>query len=153
MIRSIVFLFFISLAQVSNAEGLKSCLQPAFKTQHRLNRFDAIQDCFEKNKLTVSEDQCYLAIQSVKIHNKSIELNEKMNSICFYEASRFKSISSCLVKAKEFSIANNHDEAVFECYRQFQNQLNKQQCLTVSKLLKYPDKKNHLENHCLNNVN
>lgn len=140
------------MAQSAFAGQFDVCLTQAKKITHRLNRVEAIQSCFESNKDSITAEACFAGIKTVQVHEKSIELNEKLNSICFYDISHFKKISSCLAKVDIFKIASNHDEAVFECYRQFQNQLSQKQCLKISSFMKYPAKKEYLDNHCYENV-
>ena len=139
-------LLFISI--LGQAAALDSCLTTASKIDHRLNRFDATLECFQKSKNAVSSDSCFLAVQNLKPGQTSIELNERLRSHCFYEASQFKTVELCLAKAEIFQLAINHDEAVFECYNQFQENLNQKQCLKLSELLKYPAKKDYLDAHC-----
>lgn len=143
---------FIVFGQFSWAAGqFEHCLSTARKTTHRLDRMEAIGSCFEKHKDLISEESCFAEIKKTQIHDKSIELSEKLNAICFYDVSRFKTVESCIAKTSVFQIAANHDEGVFECYRQFQSKVSRNQCLQISKALKYPAKKQYLETHCLNN--
>lgn len=139
-------LLIISL--LGEAAALDNCLATASKIDHRLSRFDATLECFQKSKNAVNSDSCFLSVQNLKPGQTTIELNERLRSYCFYDASQFKSIKSCLAKAATFQLAINHDEAVFECYNQFQENLNQKQCLKISELLKYPAKKEYLEAHC-----
>lgn len=134
---------------IGTAAELESCLTVAAKIEHRLNRTEAMLSCFEKNKKTIDSDTCFKGISLLKAKNFSTEQTEQVRANCFYEISRFKSISACLQKAKTFELAGSHDEAVFECYSQFQDDLNQKQCLTVSQLLRYPAKKEYLAEHCL----
>lgn len=152
VVRAYFVILAFFFAQTVFAGQFETCLAGSKKIAHRLNRVEAIQDCFDSNKESMTADACFAGIKSVQIHEKSIELNEKLNSICFYDVSRFKKISICLSKVDVFKIANNHDEAVFECYREFQNQLSQKQCLKVSSLMKYPAKKEYLDNHCYENA-
>ena len=133
----------------SPAVELGSCLEIAAKVEHRLNRIEAVQSCFEKNKKQLDSESCFKGVSSLKAKSFSIELTEQLKAQCFYEISRFKSIGACLQKAKTFELAGTHDEAVFECYSQFQDELNQKQCLAVSRLLRYPAKKDYLAEHCL----
>lgn len=139
----------ILFSLLGHAASLDSCLATAAKNDHRLNRFDATFECFQKGKGAISSDSCFLAVQNLKPGQTTIEMNERLRSYCFYDASQFKSIKSCLNKANTFELAINHDEAIFECYNQFQENLNQKQCLKISELLKYPAKKEYLEAHCL----
>ena len=153
MVRSGLIFFILLIAQITFASAFNNCLATAKKIQHRLDRADAIQACFEANKMQITSEACFSGIKSIEVQNKSIELTEKLNSICFYETTAFKNTKSCLARTDEFKIATNHDNAVFECYRQFQNKINKKNCLAISSLLKYPAKKEYLQNHCYESVN
>lgn len=134
------------------AGPFESCLNQVKKTDHRLARVESIQSCFEKNKDLISDDACFAAIKKIQTHEKSIELSEKLNSICFYDVSRFKTVDACLQKTAIFQIANNHDEALFDCYRQFQADIQQKECLKISSMMKYPAKKEYLQNHCYENA-
>jgi hypothetical protein len=120
---------------------------------HRLDRVEQIETCFEKNKKNISGEACFLEVKKTAPLIQSIGLTEKLNSLCFYDSSKFKNVKNCLNSTALFRDAENHDEAVFECYRQFQSVLNQKQCLAVSNYLKYPAKKEYLQNHCLTNSN
>ena len=145
----IVILSLLMGSLSAQATTLDTCLAVAAKNDHRLNRFDSTLDCFQKSKNVINSDSCFAAVQNLKSGQTSIELNERLRSYCFYDASQFKNVKSCLSKTAAFQLAINHDEAVFECYNQFQENLNQKQCLKISDLLKYPAKKEYLESHCL----
>lgn len=151
MVRIAFILLSMFFAQLVFASSIDSCLSQARKLTHRLEKTDAILSCFDKTKESLSGQACFQAISKLQVHEKSIELSEKINGICFYDSSRFKNITSCLDKVDVFKLASSHDEAVFECYRQFQYSLNQKQCLKVSAVLKYPAKKEYLANHCMEN--
>ncbi len=144
----IIFCSFIFMSYLGNATTLDLCLATAAKNDHRLNRFDATLECFQKSKSSIGSDSCFTAVQNLKPGQTSIELNERLRSYCFYDASQFKTIKMCLAKVNAFQLAINHDEAVFECYNQFQENLTQKQCLKISELLKYPAKKEYLKAHC-----
>ncbi|MFZ3228619.1 MAG: hypothetical protein WA160_00315 [Pseudobdellovibrio sp.] len=152
MVRSSLIVLIIALYNFAFAGSLENCLEPALKMAHRLNRLESIQTCFEQNKTKMVSESCFSTIAKIQTHDKSIELTERLNSLCFYEVSQFKTIKNCLDKTNLFKITMNHDEGVFECYRQFQSTLNQKQCLAVSMQLKYPAKKEYLENHCKTNI-
>lgn len=145
----ILFLSSLFLSALCFASPLELCLDSALRKGHRLNRIDATYMCFIKNKNLINSEMCFSSVQNLKPGQTSIELNEKLKSLCFYEVSLFKNIKSCLQKAPVFTLAINHDEAILECYNQFQENLNQKQCLKISKLLKYPSKKDYLAAHCL----
>lgn len=152
VVRTCLLFLVVAFGCSAFAGQFDACLNQVKKTEHRLARLESIQSCFEKSKDVISEDTCFSAIKKIQTHDKSIELGEKLNSICFYDVSRFKNVKSCLNKTSVFQIANNHDEAVFDCYRQFQATLNQKECLKVSSELKYPAKKEYLQNHCYDNA-
>lgn len=152
VVRTFLLILVFGFGLSAHAGPFEACLDQVKRTEHRLTRLESLQSCFEKNKDLISETTCYAAIKKIQIHEKSIELAEKLNSICFYDTSRFKNINACLQKISVFQIANNHDEAVFDCYRQFQTKLSQKECLKVSEKLKYPAKKEYLQNHCYSNA-
>ncbi len=130
------------------------CLMQAVRQEHRLNRLEAIQNCFEKNKeaskKTLTIPACFATVEKIKLGHASLELSEQLKSLCFYEVGAFPNIKACLNKSQVFVSAINKDEAVFECYRTFQNELSTSQCLHISTLLKYPLKRDHLVSQCYN---
>jgi hypothetical protein len=130
------------------AGTLDICLAQIKRHDHRLSKIEAIESCFEKNKHLVSGEGCFAAVKKATAVEQSLNLQEKLNGICFYESSHFKNVSECLNKSSVFQTAENHDEGVFECYRQFQSKISTKQCLQASEYLKYPAKKEYLKNHC-----
>ena len=141
--------FTLFLSATSSAAEFDSCLASASKVEHRLNRIESVRICFEKNKKHLDSESCYKGTSTLKTKNYSTEIMDQLKATCFYDVSRFKSVSICLQKAKIFELADSHDEAIFECYSQFQDELNQKQCLAVSELLRYPAKKEYLAEHCL----
>ena len=148
MLRISFALMILVFARFASASHFEICLSQVKATEHRLIRLESIQACFDNNKHSISADICFASAKKVQLREHSIELSENLNAICFYDVSQFKDINSCLKKAELFQISNTHDEAVFECYRQFQASLTLKQCLQVSDALKYPAKKEYLRNHC-----
>ncbi|OFZ31560.1 MAG: hypothetical protein A2622_02970 [Bdellovibrionales bacterium RIFCSPHIGHO2_01_FULL_40_29] len=142
-----LFLLFTNAAYSSSFD---LCLEHAAKQEHKLDRQDGVQNCFIKNKAQLNSEKCYRSIKKVNLTEISQKINEQIKSVCFYEVSRFRTIKSCLEKSQLFETAINKDEAVFDCFAQFQNVLNQRQCLNVSQYLIYPAKKEHLKTHCLN---
>ncbi len=133
----------------SHAAGLDNCLQSASKKEHRLDRIEATQACFQKNLNSMRPENCFAAAEKLKQSQKSEDLSEQMKALCFYQVSVFKTVQACLQKVSVFTVAQNHDEAIFECYTQFQDAINKTQCLKIGEQLIYPAKKEYLISHCL----
>ena len=149
MNNKILFLSLIFLSLLLRAAPLETCLSHTDKVEHRLDRINAVQACFDKNKKTTSVDSCFLAVETNKLNRLSEELSEQIKTTCFYDIAPFKTIKSCLQRSASFVQAGNHDEAIFECYRQFEDRLNQKECLKVSASLRYPAKKDYLAEHCL----
>ncbi len=144
---SLITLVFCSSAAATRFDV---CVMQAVRQEHRLNRLEAIQDCFQKNKSTLNMTTCFGTVEKLKISKASLELSEQMKSLCFYDVSQFSNVNSCLEKSQVFNSAINKDEGVFECYRQFQNNLSTNTCLKISKLITYPLKQEHLIAQCYN---
>ncbi len=138
---------FVSLAQ---AQPLQQCLNNINQKEHRLDRQAQTLQCFRDYRSAIDMDGCFDLVSKVKL--KSADLIQNLHSICFYETTLFKDLNSCSLKASAFATADQHDDALFECYRQFQNQLDQKQCIELSRKLIYPTKKKYLLNHCLNNI-
>lgn len=75
---------------------------------------------------------------------------EKVREYCFYNINEFSSLKSCLAATKKFYMDENKDQALFECYRQFAPEINERQCLKISKMMSYRERRSYLENHCHN---
>lgn len=143
-------LLILILSATASATRFDACVMQAVRQEHRLNRFEAIQDCFQKNKSTLNMTTCFGTVEKLKLAKASLELSEQLKSLCFYDVSQFSNVNSCLEKSQVFSSAINKDDGVFECYRQFQNSLSTNTCLKMSKLIKYPLKQEHLIAQCYN---
>ena len=148
MIRAIVSWFFILFCLPAFSGVFDVCALQAVREDHRLERMEAIQNCFVKNRSQLTISSCYKAVDKLKLGNISLELSDKIKTLCFYEVSQFKSLSSCMNSTQLFHSAAEKDEAIFECYRQFQNQLTPDQCLYMTKQIKYPLKREHLVSQC-----
>lgn len=133
------------------SDSLGSCLkQKMRRDQHRLDKEDNARQCFESNKEQLSKNSCYHYLKKVIAPLDSIRLSQDLQTLCFYETLPAPtSIESCLQEAKRFEGANAHDEAVFYCYQQFQNQIDQKTCLKTAKLLVFPAKENYLTQHCM----
>ena len=148
--RTFILITLLFSALSASARSFSQCVSlnsslPQFEQE------EALVDCFETNKSNLSSGSCYAAIHKIKAAQKSATLNERLKTICFYDVSLFKNDKLCMARASEFSIAENHDEALFECFNQFQESMNQKSCLEMSSKLIYPAKKEHLRQHCLNN--
>lgn len=139
------------LSHMALAGEIESCLEQAQKVPYKIDREKRIESCFRFNKAKVSHQRCFNLAAQANDPKKSLDLAETLSSICFYEISDFKELKSCTQAAATFQIADNHDEAVFDCYRQFQSQITKKQCLELSRQLTYPLKRDYLLQHCQNN--
>ncbi len=142
------FLVFCFLGLTSSAGELAKCLTSATYEQHRLEKENAIRSCFNSYKTYINKDTCYLFLEKNVTKISSTKLSEEINSICFYETTVAKDMKSCLIETKKFKTSGNHDEAVFYCYQQFQDAMNRKECLKVAKQMIYPAKKEYLEQHC-----
>ncbi|AGH96255.1 hypothetical protein A11Q_2039 [Pseudobdellovibrio exovorus JSS] len=132
-------------------DSLGTCLsQNISRNQHRLDKEDNARQCFEANKEQLSKQACYHYLRKVIEPLDSIRLSNDLRTLCFYEALPLPTtIEACLSETKRFENASAHDEAVFYCYQQFQNQIDQKTCLKTAKLLIFPQKENYLTQHCL----
>lgn len=150
-----VFFIFISLFLLSSllsissfAESFENCLNRAKQQQHVLDQNEKIEMCFKYNAKYLNNLYCFNKVKQITVSQKSLNLKETLNSVCFYESTDFKDLNTCVQKSDVFQIADNHDEAIFNCYQNFRFSLNKKQCLEMSKKMKQPEKKIHLFNQC-----
>ena len=131
------------------AKSFSQCISTA-NNQARLEREDALVECFKLHKAFIGSDNCFKQIHYLKAAQKSENLSEKLKSICFYEASIFQNSKLCSARASEFKDADTHDEAIFDCFMQFQDKINQKNCIELSSKLIYPAKKDYLLAHCQN---
>lgn len=131
--------------------SIDSCLADAQKMTRAIDQKQAAEYCFQANAKHLSKKKCFDLIDSHSLLKKNTELKETLNSVCFYQSIEFNDAKSCLDGAARLKLADNHDEAVFECYLQFQSQTSQKQCIEISRKLIYPHKKSHLLRHCQNN--
>lgn len=129
---NIVFAFFCSL---SHAGNLEKCLADTSATT---------QNCVQKHIQRLTLDSCF----SESANIKSDLSKENLKQFCFYNVSEFPTLKSCLSRSENFKVALNHDEALFECVRQFQNQISESQCSAISSQMRYPEKLQHLKRNC-----
>lgn len=153
VLRLFLLLFILISFNQSFASPTEQCLSQIGSKHHIIESDELILSCFNKYKSTVGSKSCFQLANNFNKIKKTYLLSEKIKTICFYEASIFQNISSCLLKTKEFKNADNRDEAVFDCYRQFHNTLNEEQCLKATKYLTYPAKKDYLLQQCYYNIN
>lgn len=149
--RTFFILCILGFSNLAFSSPIEQCLSRIGTKLHIIESEELILSCFEKNKATIGSNACFQLVNNFKKIKKSFIMTEKIKSICFYDASIFQNISSCLLKTKEFKNAENRDEAVFDCYRQFQNTLTEKQCLKATTYLTYPAKKEYLLQQCSNN--
>lgn len=145
----LMLLLFFSSSGFSDTIG--SCLNDAHKKTHVIDQHQAIETCFRLNRNSITQQQCFNSVNELSKSKKYYDLIENLNSICFYETTAFSEFKSCLNRTSQFKIADNHDEAIFDCYRQFQNQLSQKQCIEASRKMIYPAKKDYLFQHCQSN--
>ena len=100
--------------------------------------------CAEKFIKPLTLTQCFSSAEKIK----SDLSKENLKQFCFYQVSEFPNLNSCLISADTMTVMINHDDAVFECIRQFQNSLSATQCLELSKKMRYPEKNDYLRRKC-----
>lgn len=102
------------------------------------------KSCAEKNIKNLTLSRCFAESEKIK----SDLSRENLRQFCFYEVSEFPSLKTCLSSAVQMSVAIHHDDAVFECVRQFQSIMDLSLCRKISKKMKYPEKSEHLVRKC-----
>lgn len=105
-----------------------------------------IQACLRKTSKHITLGSCYDQANLIK----SNFLKENVRSYCFYHISEFPNLKTCVAKARSFTDAENHDAALFNCYSQFETEMNKSNCETMSKLFRFPEKGRYLKSNCEN---
>lgn len=152
--RIITIILFIGLASLnSQADEIDLCLSEAVSQPHRLEKEEAVKLCFDKLKTKITKNTCYELIKKKVRRLDSSKLNEEITSLCFYETTAATDINSCITESKKFKSPYNHDDAVFFCYQQFQEKLDKNQCLKAADQMIFPLKKEYLQQHCNSNSN
>jgi hypothetical protein len=53
-----------------------------------------------------------------------------------------------MTSAEKMQVAIHHDDAIFDCVRQFQDTIDLNLCRKISKQMKYPEKAEHLVRKC-----
>jgi len=119
--------------------GFSSTLEKCLSTQK-----ENTKSCAEKNIKNLTLSHCYSEAEKIK----SDLSRENLKQFCFYEVSEFPSLKTCLSSAVQMSVAIHHDDAIFECISQFQDQMDLNLCRHISKKMKYPEKAEHLVRKC-----
>ncbi len=140
----------MSVVQVLNASELQACLTKANRTAHIVDREDQIRECFKnKNNLkNLTGLQCFQLVANNATVQKLQNLKENLNAICFFDVAQFTTPQQCLNQMGVFQSADQHDEAVFTCYKKFQEKINKVNCQQIAKYMIYDDKKEVLNRRC-----
>lgn len=146
-----VLFFALALLSVPHvfAADLRACMARAESQNHRLDREDAVRNCFTSFKSYMKRDTCFAEIRKNRSAQASSTLTEDLKAVCFYETTGYANASDCIKESRKFISAGDRDEGVFYCYQVFQEKLDKKQCLAVAKHLIFPGKREHLSEHCL----
>lgn len=121
----------------ANTSSLEKCLD---------SQPNEIRECLGKSSKYLTLSSCF--DQSKEI--KSNYLKEGVHEYCFYQISEFPNLNSCVTKARQFTDAENHDAALFNCYLQFETTMKKKTCETMSKMFRFPEKGRYLKSNCGN---
>lgn len=144
-------LLLLSLASFqASADSLDSCLNKARKMTLVIDQKQSAEYCMHAYAKDLSKSKCYSLVGTHTLLKRP-ELQENLNSICFYETQEFSDLKSCVAGAERFTLADNRDEAMFECYMQFQSKTSQKQCFDLSRKLILPYRKDHMRRHCQNN--
>jgi hypothetical protein len=100
--------------------------------------------CVDQHVTALTLSSCFKVVDKIK----SPLSKENLQQFCFYNVSEFPTIKACLRQAERMNVAVHHDDAIFECVRQFQTQLTKKQCQDIAIQMRYPEKRNHLKRNC-----
>lgn len=101
-------------------------------------------DCVNRHLKPKTIDSCYKMTDTIY----SNQSKENVKNYCFYNISEFPTLKTCIDSAKRFFIAENKDQALFECVRQFSSTISSKDCMTVSKIMTYKEKASYLASHC-----
>lgn len=142
-IKSSVYAFCLTACMLlttgftAHASSLEKCLdeQP-----------NEIRECLGKTSKHITLSSCFEQVGSVK----SNFLKENVREYCFYHISEFPNLNSCVGKARQFTDAENHDAALFNCFSQFETSMKKATCEKMAKLFRFPEKGRYLKSHCSN---
>jgi hypothetical protein len=152
-VRNINQIFFILFFGINGfaSEKLQKCLDSSVFHEHRIEKEENVMFCFDQVKNLIPKADCYFAIESHPNLINTYRLKLFTHNICFYDSKPHENLNTCLRDAARFGSATEHDNALFHCYQIFQEKASRKECLTVAKKMKFPAKKNYLENHCLKN--
>lgn len=153
-----VFLFYILLLAITGTAAtptvqmgsdFSSCLSRASGQQHRLEKENTLRNCFQEFKGEISRDLCFQSLAKFKI---SGSLKENIKSVCFYETTMAKNFNGCMLETKKFNSSYDHDDAIFFCIQQFQDNVTAKDCMGAAEQMVFPLKKQHLVQHCQSDV-
>lgn len=149
VLKYVLFLSLALSATISTADELEKCLSSVGSKVHRLEREDAVTQCFTSFTPMTGKDACFGHVEKFKSLVSSTRLKNLALNSCFYESTAYRSMQDCMGDTKMFKKASDHDEAIFFCYQSFQERLNKDECSNAAKKLIFPAKREYLLNHCL----
>ena len=148
VLTSCFILLVVSLISFQgHAAPINSCLNKARKMTLAIDQKQTTEYCFQAYAKDLSKTKCFDLVDSFK----KPDLPENLNSICFYQSQDFADVKECVAGANRLKLADNHDEALFECYMQFQSKTSQKQCFEISRQLILPHRKIHMRQHCQNN--
>lgn len=152
-VRALFVVLSLLFSHAAFSSELDSCIKTVLSRPklYRLEKEESIKNCFELNKAQIDQDTCFSKAKNLKNWVHSSQLQTQMLSTCFYETQPFKSVASCTRAAQNFTLAGDHDEAIFYCYQIFQEKLNQNQCIDLADKMIFPLKKDYLKRHCLQN--
>lgn len=105
-----------------------------------------IRSCLGKSSKHITLSSCFDQAALVK----SNYLRENVHEYCFYHISEFPNLNSCVDKARQFTDAENHDAALFNCYLQFEIKMTKNSCEKIAKMFRFSEKGRYLKSNCSN---
>lgn len=135
-------------ANLAQALPIDTCLAKADTISYRLDRLEALRACFNSHKAELNRESCNQIINTKIKQQYSIKLTQDLQNFCFYEMAKTKNLKSCLREAHHIQSANDHDEAVFYCYQEFQDNMSRENCMMTSKQFVFPAKSDYLKQHC-----
>ena len=135
LMKYVISLILIFSVSTSLCSPLEKCLS---------NTHVSTTDCAQQNIKLLTLSSCFAEAEKIK----SDLSKENLTQFCFYNVSEFPTLKSCLSRSKNFKTAINHDESLFECIRQFQNEISQIQCLSIAEKMRYPEKLEHLKRNC-----
>lgn len=149
VLKYVLLLSLAFSAALARADELEKCLSSVGTNVNRLEREDAVARCFTSFTQMTGKDACFGHIEKYKSLVNSTRLQNLALNSCFYESTGYKTMQDCMGDTKLFKKASDHDEAVFYCFKSFQERLNKDECTNTAKKLIFTAKREYLLNHCL----